>query len=77
MLQMKKLDIEMTGSVAKNILATSHSSEQSDDATTSCMTSEFLQQILFTYTALPKEHGSPEIRGCATRRLNVTLQKLT
>jgi hypothetical protein len=33
------------GSVAKNILATFHSNGELPDATTSCMVSEFLQQI--------------------------------
>src|SRR5262245_30309079 len=35
------------GSVAKNILATFHSSDKLAGATTSCMVSEFLQQIRF------------------------------
>jgi hypothetical protein len=36
---------ELIGSVAKNILATFHSSDELVDAITSCMVSEFLQQI--------------------------------
>jgi hypothetical protein len=38
------------GSVAKNILATFHSSGKPTCAITSCMVSEFLQQILGHYT---------------------------
>jgi hypothetical protein len=46
--------IVRNGSVAKNILATFHNRDELAGATTSCVVSEFLQQI--HQSGLPKPH---------------------